>query len=68
MSVPVSGSGPLFQAGAPERLFTVDVQLSPGSAFDMTADGQRFIVNATIPSRIPPSLVLVTNWPALLRR
>ena len=68
MSVPVSGSGPQFQAGTPVRLFSFDVQMTPGAVFDMTADGQRFIVNTAIPSRMPPSLVLITNWPSLLKK
>jgi eukaryotic-like serine/threonine-protein kinase len=66
MSVAVSGSGRTFQAGATTSLFTMNVQPGAGTPFDVTADGQRFIVNAKIPSRLPPSLNVVVNWPALL--
>jgi len=31
-------------------------------------DGQRFIVNAAIPSKTPPSLTLVVNWPAMMKK
>jgi Protein kinase domain len=66
MSIAVSGSGRTFQAGATTSLFTMNVQPGAGTPFDVTADGQRFIVNAKIPSRFPPSLNVVVNWPALL--
>jgi serine/threonine protein kinase/Tol biopolymer transport system component len=66
MSVPVSGSGRTFQAGTAKALFTMHVAPGAGTPFDVTPDGTRFIVNMEIPSRLPPSLNVVTNWPALL--
>ncbi len=68
MSVPVSGSGDRFQAAAPAGLFRVDTQASNGSVYDVTADGQRFIVNSPIPSKVPPHLVVIVNWPALMKQ
>ena len=68
MSVPVTGAGNRFQASAPVPLFHVDTQLSNGSVYDVSPDGQRFIVNAPIPSKVPPHLVAIINWPALLKR
>ena len=67
MNVPVSGSGLLFRAGTPAVLFKVNIQPGAGTPFDVTANGKRFIVNAKLPSRIPPSLNLVVNWPSLLQ-
>lgn len=67
MAVPVAGSGATFTAGAPVRLFGVETASVAGSLFDVTADGQRFIVNVAVPSRLPPSLVLIVNWPSLLQ-
>ena len=67
MSVPVTGSGDRFQASAPAPLFRVETQVSNGSVYDVTADGQRFIVNAPTPSKVPPHLVVIVNWPALLK-
>jgi Tol biopolymer transport system component len=66
-SVPVTGSGARFQAGATKPLFRLNPQPGPGTPFDVTADGQRVIVNTAIPSKVPPSLTLIVNWPALLR-
>lgn len=57
MSVAVSGSGNRFEASAPTPLFRVDTQFSNGSVYDVTTDGQRFIVNAPIPSKVPPALL-----------
>jgi hypothetical protein len=65
-SVPVTGSGSTFRAGVAKPLFKMNAQEGPGTPFDVTADGQRFIVNARLPSRLPPSLNLIVNWQALL--
>jgi Tol biopolymer transport system component len=67
MSVPVKGSGDRFEAGRPIPLFQVDHVPSPGPIFDVTADGQRFIVNTAVPSKIPPHFVVIVNWPSLLK-
>jgi Tol biopolymer transport system component len=67
MNVPVSGSGPSFRAGTAATLFKINIQPGAGTPYDLTADGKRFIVNAKLPSRIPPSLNLVVNWPSLLQ-
>jgi dipeptidyl aminopeptidase/acylaminoacyl peptidase len=67
MSVAVSGSGLKFSAQTVKPLFHVDTQPGPGTPFDVSADGQRFIVNTAIPSRVPPSLTLLTNWTSLIR-
>jgi Tol biopolymer transport system component len=53
----ISGATPLFEAG---------VSPTPGSPFDMSADGTLFIVNRAIRPNAPPSLSIVYNWPQLL--
>jgi Tol biopolymer transport system component len=68
MAVPVKGSGARFEAGTPSRLFEVDHVPSAGPIFDVTADGQRFIVNSAAPSKVKPHLVVIVNWPALLKK
>ena len=65
-SVPVSGSGASFRAGAAVELFHITPQPGAGSPFDLTADGRHFIVNTMVPSRVPPSLTIVVNWPSLI--
>jgi dipeptidyl aminopeptidase/acylaminoacyl peptidase len=68
MSVAVTGAGAAFAAGVPVPLFKIEVPPDPGTSFDMTADGQRFIVNARQPSRMPPSLNVIVNWAELVQR
>lgn len=67
MSVPVKGSGAQFEAGTPSPLFHVDHMPSAGPIFDVTPDGQRFIVNTAVPSKVTPHVAVIVNWPALLR-
>jgi hypothetical protein len=64
--VAVSGSGGSLHASAPIPLFRIDPQPGPGDPYDVTRDGQHFIVNTRIPSRVPPSLTLLIDWPSLL--
>ena len=67
MSVPVKGDGAGFQAGTATPLFRIDPP--PGAMsvpYDVSADGQRFIVNTIVPSKLPPSLTVLINWPARL--
>jgi Tol biopolymer transport system component/predicted Ser/Thr protein kinase len=66
MSVPVTGSGSQFRAGTLRPLFRMTPQPGPGNPFDVTADGQRLIVNMAAASKVPPSLTLIVNWPALM--
>ena len=67
-AVKVAAAGRTFTAGAPEKLFQTTAVTAPGSSYDVTADGKRFLINTTIPTGAPPSLVVVTNWPALIKK
>lgn len=68
MSVPVKGSGSGFQASAPVTMFPIDPQQGPGVPFDVTADGKTIVLNAALPSRIPPSFTVLVNWPATVKQ
>jgi serine/threonine-protein kinase len=53
--------------GTPEALFPARLEESADSQYDVTADGQRFLLNrTTIEDRVPVSVVL--GWPARLGR
>jgi serine/threonine-protein kinase len=74
MSVPVQG-GATFVAGAPQRLFEgrfVATTTTPGRTFDVSADGQRFLMirdtSDDIAVAAGPSLIFVLNWFDELRR
>jgi len=62
MAVPVSSS-PSFEAGSPAVLFKIPGDMG---GFDVSPDGQRFIVTLVVQKTPPLSLVL--NWTAALRR
>jgi dipeptidyl aminopeptidase/acylaminoacyl peptidase len=76
MSVDVNASGNSFQAGVPKPLFDMPVlggaSLQTSTAYwDVTPDGQRFLVNA--PSRTNENssaqqITLVLNWASALKR
>jgi Tol biopolymer transport system component len=62
MAVPVR-LDPTFQAGSPAVLFSV----RPGSNYDASGDGQRFLVNNESAEEGSPPLTLLTDWTALLK-
>ncbi len=66
MAVPTS-LGPTFQAGAPVALFTAH----PGQAnslFEVSRDGQRFLVNTAPEQAASPPIHLLLNWTALAEK
>jgi Tol biopolymer transport system component len=73
MAVPVTkaipGAKPSFDAGAPVALFDAHLVHSPGGtgfAYDVTRDGNRFLIDAAVNSgrATAPPLTVVTNWSA----
>ena len=66
MAVDVSVSGGALVIGTAHPLFSVNAQLS-GGAYDVSADGQRFLVNTlSDENQVPMSLVL--NWRTIVSR
>jgi hypothetical protein len=55
-----------MQPGPPSALFQASLQPGPSWPFDVTADGERFLVNMALPSQNPMALRMIVNWPALL--
>jgi hypothetical protein len=73
MAAAINGVGTAFQVGQVQRLFEIQprptVFAYSGYAYDVSADGQRFLVNTMFEE--PPSsepITLLVNWPALLKR
>jgi Tol biopolymer transport system component len=59
--------GPTFQAGSPTALFSV--RPPPGRlGYDVSADGQRFLVNTATGDESSPPLTLIADWTALLKK
>lgn len=59
---------PTFQAGTPNPLFDPRARVQNVQAWDVSADGERFLVNRAIEARGVEPLTLVQNWPATLKK
>jgi len=60
-------SGSTFEAERPEALFSAAVRNFVGLSrrqYDVTADGQRFILNAAVGEQAAVPITLVQNWTA----
>ena len=72
--VPVRMSGTTFSAGSPSKVFdAVYVEPNPSRHYDVSPDGQRFLMlkdmTARDPNATPASMVVVEHWfDALTRR
>jgi serine/threonine protein kinase len=63
--------GDTFEAESPVSLFSASVRNFVGLSrrqFDVTADGQRFILNAAVEEQGAAPITLVQNWTAKARR
>ena len=61
--------GPAFESGTPAPLFEMNVRdlgFQSGRRYDVTPDGQRFVVQELIGRVRPSALTVVVNWSALL--
>ena len=61
MAAPVQ-TGTTFKAGVPQMLFEVDGRLPTVVWFDVTADGQRFIISVPTEDHTNLPITIVTNW------
>jgi hypothetical protein len=72
MTVPITWS-PTFKVGIPSRLFTIGADVSAqfrrrGTNYDVTPDGQRFLVSVPVAEPETSRITVVQNWPAGLKR
>jgi len=61
--------GPAFEAGPPAALFEMNVRdlaFTSGRRYDVTPDGQRFVVQELIGRDSPSALTVMVNWSGLL--
>ena len=65
MGVPVNERGSGLSFGQPQALFEFR-NTATGSAFDVTADGQRFLVVEPAENLPPEPVTVVVNWPAAI--
>ena len=59
----------LLEPGTPKPLFELHSRFWRPDEYDydVSADGQRFLVNSIVESGESPSVYLIVNWPALLK-
>jgi Tol biopolymer transport system component len=67
MAVPVH-IGLSLDPGTPKQLFQLHAAVDfPGSTYDVSADGQRFLVNTLAGEEVSPPLTVVINWTSVLK-
>ena len=66
VAVAVGTQGQEFTVGAERALFGSRVSASGRYAYDVSADGQRFLVNTIVETAAPSPITLVVNWSAAL--
>ena len=69
MAVPITYGGGI-EPGPPVPLFQMGVETTTGAywhQYDVTPDGQRFLVNARVDGMTAP-MIVVLDWPASLKR
>jgi hypothetical protein len=57
-------AAPTFQVGIPKALFKTQLRPPPGAQFDVTPDGERFLVNMRPGDQVSDPITLVQNWTA----
>lgn len=65
MAVELSYDSTGITAAPPRPIVTVEVG-GPRSFYDVTPDGQRFLVNSVLDRTAAPPITLIVNWPSLL--
>ena len=63
------GASPSFKAGIPKPLFVAPlVRTTALPVYDVSADGQRFLINATPEDTGVAPITIVTNWQTGLKK
>jgi Tol biopolymer transport system component len=68
MAAAVNGQRATFEVGAARPLFEIRPRTGLGPFYDVSADGQRFLVNTMVDQGTSTPITLVVNWPALLKK
>ena len=60
-------TGVTFEAEVAKPLFEAHIRNDPDRQYDVSNDGQRFLINAPLGEETSPPITLVQSWTALLR-
>lgn len=66
MAAPIE-RGDAFEAGTPRFLFNTQIKRYPGTLYDASPDGQKFLVNTSLEDPALP-ITVVLDWPATIKR
>jgi hypothetical protein len=67
MSASVNGKGNAFEVGSVKPLFETRA-VSNGYPYDVSPDGQRFLVNSSLEQTDAAPITVVVNWTAGLKK
>jgi hypothetical protein len=72
MATPLASTGDRFDSGTPVALFPASArQAIAGServSYDVTQDGQRFLINTQMENAETKTMMVVLNWSAALQK
>jgi Tol biopolymer transport system component len=75
MAVPVESGDSFFRPGVPKPLFQTRLEFDPAYSvdlllrqYDVTPDGQRFLLNQHVADSTDAPITVVVNWPKLLAK
>jgi serine/threonine protein kinase/Tol biopolymer transport system component len=68
MAAAVDGKGGSFEVGAVKQLFGTHAAAGGRNRYDVSADGQRFLINATPEEATSTPITIVLNWTAGLKK
>ena len=68
MAAAVNGKGSSFEVGAVKPLFQTRVVGTVRYQYDVSADGQRFLINTASEQTASASITVVTNWTSGLKK
>ena len=68
MAASVNGASSAFEVGTVRPLFETHAITNQRSMYDVSPDGQRFLVNTLPEEAALAPITLVVNWPALLKK
>jgi Tol biopolymer transport system component len=68
MSAAVNGQGSAFQVSNVRPLFGMHPRTGGRYQYDVSPDGQRFVVNTLVQQAESAPMMLVVNWPAVLKQ
>jgi hypothetical protein len=67
MAVAIRSTDTSIEPGAARELFQIAL-LGETSPFDLSSDGQRFVVIREEGDRVPAAITLIINWPAAVKK